>query len=293
MQTLKKLLGLAPQADAQGGFTPSPIALKLTTRKTSDYDDTDFSRDAQVESKKILMVCTEERYMTMRNGKKFSTGNHPLEMLVPMLHLEKAGFEFDVYTPNGRPVAVEMWAMPESDQRVKAIYEKYKPNFEKPFSLKELSPQALDAADYLATFLPGGHGAMLGLPENEDLKRLIQWGHDKDRYMLAICHGPAALLAAQLKSPKESFPYRGYKMAVFPDSLDKKTPALGYIPGHMPWYFGEKLQELGVQIINTKANGSCFQDRKLITGDSPNAANEFGKMAARALLAELDVTKNS
>jgi len=29
----------------------------------------------------------------MKNGKKFSTGNHPVEMLVPMLHFKKAGFE--------------------------------------------------------------------------------------------------------------------------------------------------------------------------------------------------------
>jgi molecular chaperone Hsp31 and glyoxalase 3 len=76
-------------------------------------------------------------------------------------------------------------------------------------------------------------------------------------------------------------------MAVFPDALDKQTPMFGYMPGHMPWYFGEKLRELGVEIINKKANGTCYQDRKLITGDSPKAANEFGKMSAMALIKEL------
>ena len=47
----------------------------------------------------------------------------------------------------------------------------------------------------------------------------------------------------------------------------------------------------GVEIINKKANGSCCEDRKLITGDSPDAANEFGKLAARALLAEMNGAK--
>lgn len=51
----------------------------------------------------------------MENGKKFSTGNHPIEMLAPMLHLEQAGFEIGIYTPTGDSVKIEMWAMPEED----------------------------------------------------------------------------------------------------------------------------------------------------------------------------------
>ena len=127
---------------------------------------------------------------------------------------------------------------------------------------------------------------MLGLPENKDLEKVIHWIHQKDKYMLALCHGPAALLAASLSLDKDDFIYRGYKVAVFPDSVDKMTPKIGYMPGHMPWYFGEKLQELGVEIINKKAEGNCQQDRKLITGDGPLAANKFGIMAANALLSE-------
>ena len=30
----------------------------------------------------------------MKNDKFFSTGNHPIEALVPMLHLKNAGFDF-------------------------------------------------------------------------------------------------------------------------------------------------------------------------------------------------------
>ena len=50
--------------------------------------------------------------MVMANGKKFSTGNHPVEMGLPMLHLLNAGFEIDVVTPTGAPVIIEDWAMP-------------------------------------------------------------------------------------------------------------------------------------------------------------------------------------
>jgi len=64
------------------------------------------------------------------------------------------------------------------------------------------------------------------------------------------------------------------------------TPKIGYMPGHMPRYFGEKLQKLGVEIINKKSEGNCHHDRKLITGDCPLATNKFGIMAANALLSE-------
>ena len=239
----------------------------------------------------MLMVCADQRNMTMENGKQFSTGNHPVEMLVPMLHLEQAGFEVDIYTATGDSVKIEMWAMPEEDEAVNALYQKHKTNFENPHSLSDFVQNSMnDESPYVAVFLPGGHAAMLGLPDNKDLEKVIHWVHQKDKYMLALCHGPAALLAAGLSLDKDTdeaaFIYHGYKVAVFPDSVDKMTPKIGYMPGQMPWYFGEKLQELGVEIINKKAEGNCHQDRKLITGDGPLAANKFGIMAANALLSE-------
>lgn len=93
--------------------------------------------------------------------------------------------------------------------------------------------------------------------------------------MLAICHGPAALLAADYNESSEKFPYKGYQIKSFPDVIDTQTPGIGYIPGEMPWFYGEKLQKLGVGILNVNIDGSCFTDGKLVTGDSPLAANNF------------------
>ena len=235
------------------------------------------------------MVCTEERNMTMANGKKFSTGNHPVEMLHPMLHLKTSGFNIDIFTPTGKSVKIEMWAMPNEDENVKAIYSEYKEQFEKPNSLSDFVKNSMKYnSDYIAISIHGGHGAMLGLPENDDLKKLIHWSHEKDLFMLTICHGPAALLAANLNNDKDSFVYRGYKIAAFPDSVDKQTPMVGYMPGHMPWKFGEKLNELGVTIINKKADKTCHIDRRLMSGASPQAANDFGKLSATELLKEIN-----
>lgn len=283
---LKKLLGIAPTLTQEGSYSPSPLALRLATSSKTDYDLTDFN-PAYAGSKKILMVCTEERNMTMANGKKFSTGNHPVEMLVPMLHLKKAGFDIDIFTPTGESVKIEMWAMPKNDVAVNALYREYEDQFSKPRSLSDfVQSSMLQSDEYIAIFIPGGHGAMIGLPENRDLSNLIHWSHEK-LHILSICHGPAALLAADRTGRKEDFIYKGYKMAAFPDAVDSQTPIVGYMPGKMPWKFGEKLERLGVTFVNKKADKTCHVDRKLITGASPQSANGFGKLAATELLKSL------
>jgi molecular chaperone Hsp31 and glyoxalase 3 len=276
-----------PTSTEDGAYIPSPFALKLATSSTTDFDNTIYE-NPHTGNKKVLMVCTEERNMTMANGKKFSTGNHPVEMLLPALHLKNAGFDVDIVTPTGKPVKVEMWAMPDEDENVKAIYAEFKKQIDNPRSLSDFVQNSMnDSTDYLAVFIPGGHGAMLGLPENKDLNKLIHWSHDNDMFMLAICHGPAALLAASLDSDKDSFIYKGYKIASFPDAVDAQGPMIGYTPGSMPWIYGERLNKLGVTIINQEADNTTHIDRKLITGASPQAANDFGKLAAHALLKEL------
>ena len=277
-----------PSATEDGAYIPSPLALKLATSSTTDFDNTVYE-NPHTGNKRVLMVCTEERNMTMANGKKFSTGNHPVEMMLPILHLKNAGFDVDVVTPTGKPVKIEMWAMPGEDENIKAVYSEFKAKFENPGKLSDFVQNSLkDSTDYIAVFIPGGHGAMLGLPENKDLNKVIHWSHDNDMHMLAICHGPAALLAASLDSDKDSFIYKGYKIAAFPDAVDEQGPMIGYTPGAMPWIYGERLNKLGVTIINDAADNTIHIDRKLISGASPLAANDFGKLAATELLKEVN-----
>ena len=222
----------------------------------------------------------------MQNGKLFSTGNHPIEALLPMLHLKNAGFDFVIATPTGKPVVFEMWAFPEKDEYVNAIYNEYKTSFEQPQSLEDFRDNSLsDTASYAAVFIPGGHGSMLGIPEDQNVGKILNCAHDNDLFIISLCHGPGSFLATTLND--QSFIFEGYKMAVFPDSVDKTTPKVGYLPGYMPWGLSEKLKSLGANIVNTKSDKTVCLDRKLITGASPLASNELGKLAAQTLLNEL------
>ncbi len=275
-----------PTETEDGSYIPSPLALKLATSPTTNFDNTVYE-NKYIGNKKVLMICTEQKNMTMANGKKFSTGNHPVEIFLPVLHLINAGFDVDVVTPNGKPVVIERWAIPQDDAHVKTIYTEFKKKFENPGNLSDFVANSMnESSDYAAIFIPGGHGAMLGLPENEDVNKLIKWSHNNDMFTLAICHGPAALLAAGLDSNKDNYIYKGYKIASFPDAADEQGPMIGYTPGHMPYKYGEKLNNLGVTIINEEADNTVHKDRKLITGASPFAANDFGKLAATELLKE-------
>jgi len=283
----RSFLRLAPVQDGEG-FKPSPFATMVAVPKKTDYAAAEYPTK-YTGSSKVLVVACEEKYMTMENGKKFSTGNHPVETFVPLRHLLAAGFDYDICTPTGKPVAIEEWALPSEDSDFTEFYEAQKPKLEKPLSLVDIAASLSPSSPYLAVFIPGGHGAMsLGLPENnQDLAKLIAWCNneaDDDKYVISLCHGPAALLSA-VKEGEDNFVYKGYKMAVFPDLMDKSVqPLLGYLPGYLPWYVGEKLQAAGVEIVNKMATGTVHQDRRLLTGDSPAAANGLGALAAQTLL---------
>lgn len=283
---LKSILGVAPKQESDGSYSPSKLALKLATVEKSDFAEIAYNKYHGKQSR-IYVLFTEQKNMQMQNGKLFSTGNHPIEALLPMLHLKNAGFEFDILTPTGKPVVFEMWAFPKQDKAVQGIYDDYKSQFEQPQSLADLAPNlASDNDTHAAVFVPGGHGAMLGIPEDQNVGTLLRWAHNNDLVTFTLCHGPGSLLTTSLDD--SDFLYAGYKLAVFPDSVDNMTPMIGYLPGKMPWGLSKKLEGLGVTLANSKPDDTVCTDRNLITGASPLAANNLGMQVANTLLAKLN-----
>lgn len=269
-------------------YFPSEYSLSVYTSPKTDFDGFKFKKAYEGGKYKVLMVASDERYVQMKNGKLFSTGNHPVETLLPMLHIHHAGFEIDVATLSGNSVKLEMWAMPNEDKNVMDIYEKYLPKLENPLKLSDiLKKVTAEDSPYLAVFFPGGHGALVNLPESRDIKELLKWAMKKDRKIVTLCHGPAALLAGSIDENK--FLFDGYEMTVFPDSLDEgANQEIGYMPGKLKWLLAERLEKLGVKIINTGITGEVCKDRNVLTGDSPLAANNLGILTADELLAMVE-----
>ena len=274
-----------PKLELDGSYSPSKLAIMLGTVSKTDYEAISYEK-YQGKKSKILVIFTEQKNLEMKNGKMFSTGNHPVEALLPMLHLKNAGFDFEIVTPTGKPVVFEMWAFPQKDEAVKAIYDEFKSSFKSPKKIAEFTDTSIiDAASYAAVFVPGGHGAMINIPEDKNVAKVLNWAHQNDVFTISLCHGPGSFLTTTLDSQK--FIYAGYRMAVFPDAVDEMTPMIGYLPGHMILGVSERLKSFGANIVNTEGDETVCIDRKLITGASPLASNELGKLAANTLLQEL------
>mmetsp|Transcript_1437 Transcript_1437/g.1543 ORF Transcript_1437/g.1543 Transcript_1437/m.1543 type:complete len:288 (+) Transcript_1437:181-1044(+) len=257
-----------------GTCDPSPFTLLMGTSKTTKYTPQKYETK-YTGSKPILVVCTDVGGMKMKNDAVFNTGNHPVEMLVPMLHFQDAGFSFEIATPTGGAVVLETWAYPTRDEKVKSLHESLKTQMEQPKKLSEISDLV---KNYSAIFIPGGHGSMISLPTNFDLGELLHEAHEQKLLTVTLCHGPAALLSTNLK--EKEFAYKGYEAVCFTDKTDGMTPSIGYLPGPMPWKLQEGLEGEGMTITNTGETGAVRQDRELITGDSPNAAHNLGVFAA-------------
>ncbi|MFL4616874.1 glyoxalase III HchA [Staphylococcus aureus] len=273
-----------PDQAEENAFFPSPYSLSQYTAPKTNFDGVKH-KNAYTEGKwKVLMIAAEERYVLLENGKMFSTGNHPVEMLLPLHHLMEAGFDVDIATISGYPVKLELWAMPNEDEAVLQTYEKLKAKLKQPKVLSDVIKNDLGSnSDYLSVFIPGGHGAVVGISESKEVQKTLDWALEYDKFIITLCHGPAALLSASM-GRKES-PFKGYSVCVFPDALDEGANLdIGYLPGKLKWLVADLLSKQGLKVVNKEMTGKTHQDRNLLTGDSPLASNELGLRAADALV---------
>ncbi|KAF3016787.1 hypothetical protein E8E14_008724 [Neopestalotiopsis sp. 37M] len=276
-----------PDPAEQDAFFPSKYSLSQYVSPKTDFDGADYPNAYKGDKWKVLLIATQERYLEMAGGEYFSTGNHPVEMLLPMLHLDAAGFDIDIATVSGDSVKFEVWAFPKEDEAVQRIYKKYKNKIRKPLKLEEVWGNGFTKeTPYLGVFIPGGHGVLNDVPASATVGKILRWALDNQRYYISLCHGPASMLAADVgNGPGTKSIFDNYEIVVFPDSLDTGANIeMGYIPGKMPWLVADRLRQRGVKVLNSDITGKVHRDRCVLTGDSPLASNNLGKLAATTLL---------
>ncbi|WP_315582975.1 glyoxalase III HchA [Actinomyces viscosus] len=273
-----------PDRAEHNAFFPSEYSLGQYVPARTDFDGAVGAPQVPSGPRKILAIAVDERYLPTQGGKLFSTGNHPVETLLPLMHLQAAGYEVEVATLSGNLAKFEMWAFPAQDEAVKTAYEGLLPALEHPKRLADVVATELgEDSEYAAVFIPGGHGAMGGgVPDSTDIKDTLVWALENDRPVITLCHGPAALCAATDEEGASYF--AGYSLCVFPDALDKGANVeIGYLPGQLTWMLGERLKQQGLTIVNDGMSGQVHRDRLLLTGDSPLAANALGRLAVETL----------
>ncbi len=282
MTSLKKALGAEPTFHEDGNYYTPSKAASLALPGKSGYKEKAFENKYSGKDNKVLVLCVDEHFLEMGDGKRFKSGNHPVETLVVLMHLENAGFEPVFATLSGKSCKFEEFAMPDEEE-INAFRAKHTNQLEKPRVISDVASE-LSGGEYKAVFIPGGHGAVIGLPESNDTKAALRHFTDNEKQVISICHGPAALLALTKDENPNDFPFKGYEMACFPDSADKLAQAAGYLPGPMPFGFSTILEGLGMKIVSKTPIGVTHVDRNLITGDTPMAANKLGILAAEQLM---------
>jgi molecular chaperone Hsp31 and glyoxalase 3 len=264
----------------QPSFYPGSFPLKQSNPACANFREVQAGK--YTGDKKILVLGTSEFLLPTASGKFFNTGHHSTELFVPLYHFDKAGFTFDIATEEGKPLAIEEWTFPLAkgyEENLRDIQGKLKDQLEKPMKYGDVD---LSLEAYAGVFIPGGHAPLIKMPEDKTLGKLLHAAHAGSIPTISLCHGPVALAAAALEG---EFAYKGYKICIFPDSMDEQSPMFGYLPGKLEdKYKAEaKLKALGCEVVNKKMDASVQVDRELITGSSQQAAQNVAEAALKLL----------
>ena len=105
-----------PDRAENNAFFPSEYSLSQYVPRTTDFDGAAGAPQVASGTRKVLVIAVDERCLPTQGGRLFSTGNHPVETLLPLMHLQAAGYEIEVATLSGNMAKIEMWAMPWEDR---------------------------------------------------------------------------------------------------------------------------------------------------------------------------------
>ena len=220
--------------------------------------------------KKILFVVTSHDQLG-NTGRK--TGFYLPEVVHPYMVLSEKGFTIDIASPNGGKAPVD--GIDQADDVSKAFLadKKYSKQIEETLKLDQLN-----AADYAAIFLAGGHGTMWDFPDNARLADLIKSIYESGGVVAAVCHGPSGLVNVKLSNGK--YLVAGKKVSAFTNEEETETKLSNVVP----FLLESKLEERGANFNKAKNwQPIVVVDGRLITGQNPASAKAVGIEMVRFL----------
>ncbi|MEV8592675.1 type 1 glutamine amidotransferase domain-containing protein [Streptomyces sp. NPDC052012] len=214
---------------------------------------------------KILFVLTGADRLTLADGSTHPTGFWAEEAVVPYEAFTAAGHEVVVATPGGVVPPVDRGSLApamnggqENADRMAKALESFE-ELRRPVRLEDVR---LD--EYAAVFYPGGHGPMEDLAVNADSGRLLTEALAAGTPLAVVCHGPAALLAAERADGTNAF--AGYEVAAFTNAEEIQ----GGLAGKVRWLLEDRLTQAGVRVrAGEPWAPHVVADRGLITGQNP------------------------
>ncbi|WP_413204968.1 type 1 glutamine amidotransferase domain-containing protein [Rhodospirillum sp. A1_3_36] len=146
-------------------------------------------------------------------------------------------------------------------------------------ALEKTSPlEGLEAADWDAVFLPGGHGTMWDLPESTTLADLLGQAWAEGRVVAAVCHGPAGLVTARDEAGESLV--KGRRVTGFSNG---EEAAVG-LTGQVPFLLEDRLRALGGRYESAPDfQPHALADGRLVTGQNPASSGETARLTLAAL----------
>ena len=223
----------------------------------------------------VLFAITGARTWTLNDGTDHPTGYWAEEVLAPYRALIAAGHDVVVATPGGVvPVADEASLAPDAtggaDLRAEldAIDALAHP----------IDLAGVDAASFGAVYYPGGHGPMQDLAVDPASGQVLISALDAGLPLAVVCHGAAALLAADRADG--SWAFAGRRLTGFSDEEERQAG----LADKAPFLLETSLRERGADIqVGDAWSDHVVVDGNLISGQNPQSSATIGKLLVDAL----------
>jgi len=237
----------------------------------------------QTPQHQVLFLLTGADEWTLVDGSKHPTGFWADELVAPHRVFREAGWAITIATPGGvTPPLDESSLEPGSaggdaaaaDQR--AYLDGIRDELEATVAIEDLDVRPFDVV-----FVPGGHGPMEDLAVHAPTGRLLTQALDDDmKLVAAVCHGPAALLAAERADG--SWPFAGRTLTAFTNEEEHQA-GLGEIA---TWLLEDRLRDGGTSFEYGEPWASFLvEDKNLHTGQNPASAGPLAERLVEIVVA--------
>jgi putative intracellular protease/amidase len=214
------------------------------------------------------------------------------ELTHPYFHFTEAGWEVELYSPDGGKCEADAMSDPEDASQWQAedvISRGYKHDPEFVKLVDTTKPvRELDVEHYDVLVVAGGQSPMFTFDRAESLHRKFVEFYETGKVTAALCHGTAILRYAKLANGEPLV--KGKTVTGFAnieeDFADQAVWDLGALePGQhvMPWRIEDELKSLGANFIQAGLwKGFAVRDGNLITGQQNFSGGEVAKAILEA-----------
>jgi putative intracellular protease/amidase len=227
----------------------------------------------------ILIVLSAADKWTRADGSLYESGVWAQEFVDLDEAFVRAGFKVDLASPGGIAPTMDRRSLDpatvgeKAAERMRAYLAQNAERIEHPLVLAEI-----DTGAYDAIVVPGGHGPVENLYKDPDMGRVLLEADRGSKVIAAVCHGPAALLAARDQDGR--WPFAGRKMTSLTDEEEIEFGTAD----NAPWLLADTLRKSGA-IFEQGPNWSTHvvKDGNLLTGQNPQSSAALAEVAIAAL----------